>query len=120
MVTAGTAAGAIHGAGDVRKLGMRRLDWCAGAGQTGGGRGDASRWAARLVAPRVTFQLPAIIHAFPLMTDLHPLASRSDPVFQGQRPVLRGKGETLVSALPSQDSHSPGRCTLAILTRLQV
>lgn len=99
MVTAGAAAGAIHGAGDVGELGMRRLDRRAGAGQTGGGGGDASCWAARLVAPRVTFQLPAVIQAFPLVTDLHPLASRSDPVFQGERPVLQGKGETLVSAL---------------------
>lgn len=55
MVTAGAAAGAVHGAGDVRELGMGRLDWRAGAGQTGGGGGDASCWAARLIAPRVTF-----------------------------------------------------------------
>lgn len=99
MVTAGAAAGAIHGAGDVGELGVRRLDWRAGAGQTGGGGGDASCRAARLVAPRVTFQLPAVIQAFPLVTDLHPLASRSDPVFQGERPVLQGKGETPVSAI---------------------
>lgn len=100
MVTAGAAAGAIHGAGDVGELGVRRLDWRAGAGQTGGSGGDASCWAARLVAPRVTFQLPTIIQAFPLVTDLHPLASRSDSVFQGQRPILQSKRETLVSALP--------------------
>lgn len=100
MVTAGAAAGAIHGAGDVGELGVRRLDWRAGAGQTGGGGGDASCWAACLVAPRVTFQLPTIIQAFPLVTDLHPLASRSDPVFQGQRPILQSKRETLVSVLP--------------------
>lgn len=87
MVTVGAAAGAIHGAGDVGELGVRRLDWRAGAGQTGGGGGDASCWAARLVAPRVTFQLPTVIQAFPLVTDLHPLASRSDSVFQGQRPI---------------------------------
>lgn len=99
MVTAGAAAGAVHGAGDVGKLGVRRLDRRAGAGQTGGGGGDASRRAARLVAPRVTFQLPAVIQAFPLVTDLHPLASRSDPVFQGERPVLQGKADNLVSAL---------------------
>lgn len=55
VVTAGAAAGAVHGAGDVRELGMGRLDRRAGAGQTGGGGGDASCWAARLIAPRVTF-----------------------------------------------------------------
>lgn len=109
VVTAGAAAGAVHGAGDVGELGVRRLDRRAGAGQTGGGGGDASRRAARLVAPRVTFQLPAIIQAFPLVTDLHPLASRSDPVFEGERPVLQGKGETLVSTLPGPRPAPPPR-----------